>query len=69
MRDSDRYRICGVTLAERNRNKSIYRMAGTSENNTVRIMKILLRWFRYDERLRDERAAKKIFKGSLYSYE
>ena len=38
-------RICGVSLAGRIRNEEILRMAGTSEDVTVRMKKSVLRWF------------------------
>ena len=38
-------RICGVSLADGIRNEEIRRMAGTSENVTVRMKKNMFRWF------------------------
>ena len=57
-------RICGVSLADRIRNEEIHRMAGTSEDVTVR-MKNVLSWFGHVERMSDERMAKKIYDGKV----
>ena len=38
-------RICGVSLADRIRNEEVHRMAGTSEDVTVRMKKKVLSWF------------------------
>ena len=52
-------RICGVSLADRIRNEEVHRMAGTSEDVTVRTKKNVLSWFGHVERMSDERMAKK----------
>ena len=57
-------RICGVSLADRIRNKEIHRMVGISEDVTVR-MKNVLSWFGHVERMSDERMAKKIYNGKV----
>ena len=41
--------------------KEIHRMAGTSEDVTVRMKKNVLSWFGHVERMSDERTAKKIY--------
>ena len=43
----------------------IKRMAGTSEDITVRIKKNVLSWFRHIERMSDEGMAKKIYDGKV----
>ena len=52
-------KICGVSLADRTNNEEIHRMAGTSEDVTVRIKKNVFSWFMHVERMSDERMAKK----------
>ena len=47
--------ICGVSLADRIHNQDIHRMAGTSEDVTVK-----MGWFGHVERMSDERMAKEI---------
>ena len=54
-------RLCGVSLAMRSRYKEIHRMAGTSEDITVRMKKNVLTWFGHVERMSDEKMAKKIY--------
>ena len=56
-------RICGVSLAGRIRNEEVHRMAGTSEDVTVRMKKNVLSW--HVERMSDERMAKKIYDGKV----
>ena len=58
-------RICAVSLADRIRNEEIHRMAGTSEDVTVRMKKNVLSWFGHVERMSDERMAKKIYDGKI----
>ena len=52
-------RICGVSLADRIRNEEIHRMAGTSEDVTVRMKKNVLNCFGHVERKSHERMNKK----------
>ena len=54
-------RICGVSLADRIHNEEIHRMAGISEDVTVRTNKNVLSWFGHVERLSIERMTKKIY--------
>ena len=58
-------RIFGVSLADRIRNGDVHRMAGTSEDVTVRMKKNVLSLFGHVERMSDERMAKKIYAGKL----
>ena len=58
-------RICGFSLADRIRNEEVHRMAGTSEDITVRMKKNVLNWFGHVERMSDERMAKKIYDGKV----
>ena len=58
-------RICGVSLADWIRNEAIHRMAGISEDVTVRMKKNVLSWFGHVERMSDERMAKKIYEGKV----
>ena len=58
-------RMCGVSLADRICNQEIHRMAGTSEDVTVRMKKNVLSWFGHVERMRDGRIAKKIYDGKV----
>ena len=46
-------RICGVSLADRIHNEEVHRMAGTSEDVTVRMKKNTLSWFGHVERMSD----------------
>ena len=39
------HRICGVSLAVQIRNEEVHRIAGTSEDVTVRMKKNMLSWF------------------------
>ena len=57
--------IYGVSLADRIRNEEIHRMAGTSDDVTVRMKKNMLSWFGHVERMSDERMAKKIYDGKV----
>ena len=56
--------LSGVCLADQIHNEEIYRMAGTSEDVTVRIKQNVLSWFGHVERMSDERMAKKIYDGT-----
>ena len=58
-------RICGVSLADRIRNEEVHRMAGTSEDVTVRMKKNVLSWFGHVNRMSDERITKKIYDGKV----
>ena len=58
-------RICGVSLADGIRNEEIHRIAGTSEDVTVRIKKNVLSWFGHVERMKVERISKKIYDGKV----
>ena len=58
-----RQRNVGVT--DRIRSEEIHRMAGTSEDVTVRIKKNVLSWFAHVKRMSDERMAKKIYDGKV----
>ena len=51
-------RICGVNLADRIHNEEIHRLAGTSEDLTVRKNKNVLSWFGHFGRMSDQRIAK-----------
>ena len=57
--------ICGVSLADRIRNEEVHRMAGTSEDITVRMKKNVLSWFGHVERMSDQRMAKEIYDGKV----
>ena len=62
------HRIYGISLADRTRsenNVEIHRMAGTSEDVTVRMKKNVLTWFGHVERMSDARMAKKIYDGRV----
>ena len=52
-------RICEVSLADRIRNEKIHRIAGTSEDVTVKMKKNVPSWFGHVERMSDERMAKR----------
>ena len=45
--------------------EKIHRMAGTSEDVTIRMMKNVLSWFGHVERMSDERMVKKIYDGKV----
>ena len=47
------------------RNDEVHRMAGTSEDVTVRMKKNVLSWFGHVKRMSDERMAKKIYDGKV----
>ena len=50
---SSLHRICGVSLPDRIHNEEVHRMAGTSEDVTVRMKKNVLSWFGHVERMRN----------------
>ena len=58
-------RICGVSLADRIRNEEVHRIAGTSEDVTVRMKKNVLSWFGHVERMSNERMSKKMYDGKV----
>ena len=53
------HRISGVSLAHGNHNEEIHRVAGTSEDVTMRMKKNVLSWFGHVERMSDERMVKR----------
>ena len=46
-------RMCGVNLTDRIRNEEIHRMAGTSEDVTVRMKNNVLSWFGHVELMKN----------------
>ena len=48
------------------RNEEVHRMAGTSEDLTVRMKKNVLSWYGHVERMSDERMAKDIYNENLF---
>ena len=58
-------RIGGVSLDDRFRNEEVQRMAGTSEDVTMRMKKNVLSWFGNVERMSDERMAKMFYEGKV----
>ena len=56
---------CKSKVADRIRNEEVHRMAGTSEDVTVRMKKKVLSWFVHVQRMSDERMAKKIYGGKV----
>ena len=54
-----------VSLVDRICNEEIHRIAGTSEDVTVRMKKNVLSWFGHVERKGDERMVKKIYDGNV----
>ena len=58
-------RICAVSLDDRFRNEEVQRMAGTSEDVTMRMKKNVLSWFGNVERMSDERMAKMFYEGKV----
>ena len=58
-------RICEVSWAKWIRNEEVHRMAGTSEDVSVRMKTNVLIWFGHVERMSDERMAKNTYNGKV----
>ena len=57
--------ICGVSLADRIDNEEVHRIAGTSDDITLRLKKNVPSWLGHVERMSDERMAKNIYNGKV----